>query len=169
MVEISNEAIYKQLKDNLSNLLVEEKQADTERIVRADKIEKIKVAVEAFAATLNKELFSNSKGTKLTDEFDYPKNKTWKERIIAYMKYYNKAVSISEIVAGLKSFETEYNADKLHAAISNQISTMVKKEYVQTYKPKKMKGYYYASPSWFDNEGHLLEEHKPLENEKSLW
>lgn len=39
------------------------------------------------------------------------------------------------------------------------------------YKPEnvKMKGVYYASPLWIDENGKLKDEHKPIKKKISLW
>ena len=168
MADITDEVILKELKNKLSKLLEEEKEAEYTKINRENLISKTKLAIEAFSK-------SDAKSVNIVNEikngFDYPKKGTWHERIIAFMKHYNKAITVSELVKGLKPYESEYEESKLHGAVSNMMTGLIKKGDVKKYKPKgkTMKGVYYTSPQWFNDKDELIEQYKPETKKISLW
>ncbi|MBS1744626.1 MAG: hypothetical protein JST21_00505 [Bacteroidetes bacterium] len=169
--QLSDGQILKELKSRLSKLLEEEKAALKEKEIRDASIQKTKIAIEAFSNADTIEILETPQLQQAKEEieFVYPKDKTWQERIKAYMKFRDKVLTIAQIVEGVKEYETEYTEDKLHAAISNIVSTMVKNHLVRTYKPAiRMKGYYYGNPLWFEND-ELKEEYKPDLKEKLMW
>ena len=170
--QITDSQILKELKLRLSKLLEEEKTALKEKEIRDVSIQRTKIGIEAFTELDTPELpiseKLNSEETHI--EFHYPKDKTWQEKIKAFMKYKNKVVTITQIVDGVKEYEPDYTTEKLQAAISNIVSTMVKNTLVATYKPKeiKMKGYFYGHPLWFE-EGELKSEYAPDLKKKLSW
>ena len=168
MENITDEIILKELKGKLSKLLDEEKEAELAKISRENIISKTKLAIDAFSKIDTKNL---TKITHTADGLNYPKDGTWHERIIAYMKYYNKAITVNELVTGLKPYETGYEENKLYGAVSNMMTGLVKKGDVKKYKPpgKPMKGVYYASPLWFNEKDELAEQYKPEPKKISLW
>jgi|GEM_PF-5797674 len=170
--EITDSLILKELKERLSKLLSEERKAIKEKEIRDISIQKTKIAIEAFTDASEIEIVKEGFNRELNnnnDEFEYPKNKTWQEKIKAFLKYKNKVVTISEIVEGMLPHEPEYTSEKIHAAISNMVSTMLKKELLKVHKPKtKMKGYYYGNPLWFEGE-ELKQEYEPNMEQKLIW
>ena len=163
--------ILKELKERLSKLLIEERKAIKEKEIRDVSINKTKIAIEAFSdegelGVINEGFIA---GENMNNIFEYPKDKTWQEKIKAFMKFKNKVVTISQIVEGMQPFETDYTSDRLHGAVSNMVSTMVKAGLIKTYKPKtKMKGYFYGNPLWFDGED-LKQEYAPNLEQKLIW
>jgi hypothetical protein len=167
---LTDEIILKELQSRLSKLKQEEKQAELDSNSRKILIEKTKLAIEAFN---EKPEIVNSKNIIINSNssINYPNDGTWHERIIAYMKYYNKALTISELTEGMMEYEPDYTKDKLHGALSNMMTSLVKRGDSMKYVPtgEKMKGNYYSSPLWYDDKGELKEEHRPSKVKKSLW
>ena len=170
MDSLTDEVILKELQARLSKLQLEEKQAQIEAYNREILIEKTKLAIGAFN---QKPELTNAKNAIISNNgaINYPINGTWHERMIAYMKFYNKALTISELTDGMKEYEPDYTKEKLHGAISNMMTSLVERGEAVKYVPigEKMKGTYYASPLWFDEKGELKDEHKPSKVKKSLW
>ncbi len=167
MEELSEDDILKGLKNKLAKLRKEDKEAIYVKNQRDSQIERLTKAIDAFIIPVQKTTSIDSVAGD-NGEFIYPKEESWSKRIISFIKYHSKAVTISELVEGIKPYERTISEDKLHGSISNRISDMVKKKDIIAYKPKKMKGYFYASPIWFEN-GEIKEEYKPIEKEVSLW
>jgi len=168
---LTDTQILKELNLRLSKLLEEEKVATKEKEIRDVSIQKTKMAIEAFSNSVTpEEVIPEKLGTTTIEtEFEYPKDKTWQDKIKAFMKFKNKGVTVAQIVEGLKPYEPEYSQEKLYGAISNIVSTMVKKDIVKIYKPPvKMKGYFYGNPLWFEGED-LKQEYVPDFKEKLLW
>ena len=156
MTDLSEIEIAKNLRASLKKLEEEEKAAQIEKVKRDAQIERLKLALNAYSpilAEIGEEL----------EEFTYPSDKTWKDKIVAYMKFKNKALTASQIQKGIEKYEPKYNQEKLRSAIAGELSKIAKAGIITQYKPKdgKMKGFYYASPTWFDKEGNLLEAHSP--------
>lgn len=170
MDNITDDLILQGLENELSKLLAEGKEDELRRINRESRISKLKLAIDAFKKVDVKEIDENT-SEESNNKINYPSKGTWHERIIAYMKFYNKAITVSELVDGIKSYEPDYTKDKLHGAISNMMTGLVKKGDAIKYKPKdkKMKGVYYASPLWFDDKNELMDDHKPDTKKLSLW
>ncbi|NNV55004.1 hypothetical protein [Limnovirga soli] len=170
--QISDSQILKELKLRLAKLLEEEKNALIEKEIRDISIQKIKIGIEAFTqlGAPDLSIIKNQNSAESITSFSYPKDKTWQDKIKAFMKYKNTVVTISQIVDGIKEYEPAYTTEKLHAAISNIVSTMVKNNLITAYKPKefKMKGYYYGHPLWFVD-GELKNEHVPDWDKKLSW
>ncbi len=101
--------------------------------------------------------------------FRYPEGTSWKDRIILFMKHSRRAVTTGDIINGIASVETHLTKKQIHNMVSGNLSTLVKDGHVKAYRPKKMKGSYYASPMWFDDEGNILEKHKPETKEVTIW
>lgn len=156
MTDLNEIEIAKSLRLALKKLEDEEKAAQIEKAKRDVQIERVKLALNAYSPVL-------AEIGEEIQEFIYPTKGTWKDKIISYVKFKNKAVTATQIQKGIEKYEPSYSEEKLRAAIAGELSKIVKAGNISQYKPAdtKMKGYYYASPNWLDKEGKLLEEHKP--------
>ena len=168
MDNISDEIIIKELRKRLSLLLEEDKEADKRKLIREELINKTKLAIAAFDK-VNSNNSMEKVDTSPVEGFNYPRRGTWHERIIAYMKYYNKALTISDVVEGIKPFEPKYNDDKLRGSISNMMSSLVKKSEVKKFRGDSGTALFYASPKWFDEKGELKTEHDAVIKEEPIW
>lgn len=111
---------------------------------------------------------TGSLSIKKTD-FEYDDNSSWKEKIIAFLKFKNKAVTTHEIVDEFEKHDILYAKKQIANLVSGAMSFLVKDGIVKAYKPKKMKGAYYANPSWFINETELKEEYLPEIKNNLFW
>lgn len=98
-----------------------------------------------------------------------PSEASWKERIVAYMKYANRAVTTNEISEAIAGVETHLPKAHVYSMVSGNMSSLVKDNHVKAFKLKKMKGQYYANPAWFDQTGNIMEKYKPADKDLGLW
>lgn len=172
----ANDQTVKVLKDKLIEEEGVYKKLDVEQRIRLERINSLRNTIELFTGetiAVNIENLVEKKdlptGGQPEAEFDYPEKGSWKDRIIAYIKYKNRAILTNQLVKDFEKHEPTMDGKKILNIISGNMSTLVSEGIVKTYKPGKMKGYYYASPRWFDTEGNLMEEHKPITKEKTIW
>jgi len=187
MSDLNEKQILKQLKEKLTTLLEQESKAEIERERRTTLIQKARLAIDLFSdsTTGTEDVFDmninfskfnlNSAGSVQRETeinlngFDYTKGKTWKDKIKNYLTYTNKPATISELVNEFKKHEPNYTQERINGAMNNGIHAMLKKGTLKIYTPPvKMKGYYYANPTWFDGEV-LKEEHIPDFKKKLVW
>lgn len=175
--------ILEKAATRLAELEEAAKTAEAEKAARDEEIKKCLAIIDLFGQqelglshgsadkntsgiVIDKVVEKTSVGSEVT--FDYPENTTWIEKIKAYFKFRNVALTVEQIV---DEFYPHHEGDKpkFKALISNMVLSMVKKGLLQVYKPEiKMRAYYYANPSWFEG-GALREEHKPDLNERLAW
>ena len=170
MGTIDNKEIIEAIKKQYEALLIEDRKADEDRVIRHTRIKALKDALDGFSVlttSVNKESIPTPKVG--LSHFDYPAGKGWEERIKAYMKFTNKAVKISEMVDTFIKYHSDYTTAKLKAALNNAVQTMIKKGVLQVYEPKlKQKGFFYANPMWFEGK-ELKEEYIPILNKNLEW
>ena len=166
--------------DNLSAISVLKSRLEEEQALYAELQEKAKMSniiitslQTAMAAITNPSLISQDKTTGnltiISSQFEYDHKGSWKEKIVSYIKFRSKAVSNAEIVEEFAKHDLSYNKKQITNLVSGAMSFLVANKQVRAYKPTKMKGAYYANPSWFNDDGGLNEENKPDIKENSLW
>lgn len=173
--------ILEQANQRLMELLEESRIADIEREKRDKEIMKVRAVIEfiggsdtgTIVTTVNTEKNeTNTPKDNAENEvttFVYRENETWRERIKALFKFKNVALTIGQIVEEFEKHELRMGEKKLKGIVSNMVMNMVKDKLLKVYDPGvKMRGYYYANPSWFEGE-ELRSEHKPDLNKKLLW
>lgn len=167
---MDNKSTIQILQDKLNQLIDDFHRIAEEQKSREVAISSIKNTMQVLqnptAVILKTE---NGKETIEEKTFYYPKDTTWKEKIIQYIKFKNKAVTTSNIVDAVLKVEPLLLEKQVMNLISGNMSVLVKEGHIKPYKPKKMKGFYYANPLWFDENGELLEAHKPNMVEVSFW
>ncbi len=119
MTDLNEIEIAKNLRHALKRLEDEEKAAQLEKIKRDAQIERLRLALNAYSPVLAE------MGEEL-EEFNYPINGTWKDKIVAYMKFKNKALTAFQIQKGIEKYEPNYNNEKLRSAIAGELSKIVK-------------------------------------------
>lgn len=178
------EKVLVDLKKQYSVLEEQEKDAEEKRLKRGQKMLMLKTAITGIEGLLNpvqdseqttvrEALYATQEinnETKIkVKSFIYPADKTWEERIKAYMKYKNVPLKISDMYNAFKDYEPDYTTAKLKGALNNTVQTMHKKDKLKIYyPPRKEKGFYYGNPSWFAGED-LQEEHIPNHIIKPTW
>lgn len=170
--------ILADFKKEYSVLQEEAIQADIKKKARDQRMYMLKNAIEAIEGLLYpkmKEEEVEEQNVAITENvvgseaFHYPADKTWEERIKAYMKYKNVPLKISHLLEEFKKYEPDYSISQLKGALNNTIQSMNKKEALKIYNPpRKEKGFYYGNPLWFEGDK-LKEEHIPNTNKKSIW
>lgn len=132
-------------------------------------IESIKTTIDAITNP-DKNPMPDDRGseTKPVFEFSYPPGSSWREKIIAFLKYKNKAVTTTDICNAIGNIEPKYSHRQLLNHVSGNMSLMVKDGIIKAYKPTKMKGSFYANPAWFAGDS-LKEEHKPDMKAQVIW
>lgn len=100
--------------------------------------------------------------------FNYDTEISWRDKVIAYLKFKNRAVTNSEIVSAILKVEPNMTETHITNMVSGSMSNLVRDGFVEAYKPFKMKGSYYINPRW-KVDGTLLDEHKPLMKEPTIW
>lgn len=179
MSSINDELIVREAQSKLDKLLLESDKAEKEKEIRDLEITKAKAVIDLFSKpkpsfSFNTEHFNMSSGNGNSDiagiyAWAYDPKATWADRIKSYIKHKNKVITIADMVEAFKIHVKDKSEDKLLGAISNNVSTMVKKELLKIYKPPiKMKGFYYGNPLWFNGE-ELKEEYLPNVKAKLLW
>lgn len=161
MAELTEIEIAKSIRANLKRLKDEDAAAAIEAEKRKAQIDRLTTAFEAYRSFLD-EIAGED------DDFEYPDNGTWKERIVAYLKYKNRVLKAADFFESFKKYEKDET--KLRTAISNELSKMGTDGELKQYKPTdmKVKGYYYGNPAWFTGDV-LKEEYKPQEKKQSLF
>ena len=168
---INNLSIIEALQSRL-----EEEQAICEELQEKVKlsnivISSIQTTITAITNPMLVSHDSNAIKTSIANSlFKYNKSSSWKEKIISYIKFMGIAVSNSEIINEFYNQEPQKkDKKKLTNLVSGAMSFLVRSGKVRAYKPKKMKGAYYANPLWFNDQGELNEENKPFINEENSW
>lgn len=158
------------LKSKLNETVAEYERVEQEQKNREKIITSLKTSIQVL---LNPETVNLNEREGLPvfepNGFRYPEGTSWRDRIIAFMKFKQRLVTTNEIVDGIATVETGLNKKQILNMVSGNLSTLVKDEIVKTYKPKKMKGQYYGSPLWFEDNGEVVEKYKPEEKQVSVW
>jgi hypothetical protein len=156
------------LKDVLLAKIEEFQRISEEQKNREMVINSIKTTIEAISHS-DKTPSSNKGSVAMpVSAFYYPLGSSWKEKIIAFLKFKNKAVTTTEICKAISDIEPKYSQRQLLNHVSGNMSLMVKDGFIRVYKPTKMKGSYYANPAWFEGEN-LKEQHKPDMKAQVIW
>jgi len=179
MSTINDDIIVREATERLKRLLDEDAVAVREAEIRGLEIAKAKAVIELFSKPVKIDFSVTSSVNKeftvpvITAKeqptvFDFSNEKTWIDRIKAFLKFKNKVSTISDMFNAFKGFEKKSD-DQILGAITNTVSTMSKRGLLKVYKPPiKMKGYFYGNPLWFEGEI-LKDEHLPNLREKTLW
>lgn len=167
----SNDHTLNVLESKLHELLAEYHKIEKEQQNREVIINSIKTTIQAIKNPTSISLTNKNNGVPVLQhkEFTYSPDISWKEKIVSFMKFKNRAVLTADIVDAIAAIETHLNKHQILNMVSGNMSDLVKQGHVKTYKPHKMKGAYYAASAWFDNNGELKEEHKPEIKEISIW
>ena len=165
-------------KKEYSVLQEEAIKAEIKKKARDQRMYLLKNAIEAIEGLSNpkvKEEEVEEQNVVITESindseaFHYPADKTWEERIKAYLKYKNVPLKVSHLMEEFTKHEPGYSITQLKGALNNTIQSMNKKDALKIYTPpRKEKGFYYGNPLWFEGEK-LKEEHIPNTNKKSIW
>lgn len=160
MTDINTELILKTLNNSLRAYIVERDKLN-------QLIEATSKTIEAYNQVVLMTRGDNPNTTQ-TNEFTYDINLGWKEKIRAYMLHVKRAVTSKEIIEAVQKIEPNYTYEQLRNLISGNINILKGKKIIKGYKPTKMKGGYYALPSWFNAETNtILEMYKPKETGKA--
>lgn len=161
-------AILKRMKD-----LIDEERADIERAAkRKSAMEKTKLALDAFSDLPE---FNDIKDEVEKGIFEYNTYKTWGAKLVAFFKYKNKVLTPNQVFKEFRKYETKerYTDQQLRNAVATEVNKLLGKGELKKWKPKdaKMKGYYYGSPLWFNENKpeELLDNYKPVMESTSLW
>ena len=179
---ITDEAILDNTIAKLKKLYQEDKVAKRIQEERDRDISKLTLVFEAYSNGKSIEDFiTGENGNSLpviqpqlkvipNEEFEYPLNATWANKIVAVFKYKNVALKISEIADMVRDYEKGYTDKKLTGVITNTINTnLVKNGILRIYTPPfKSKGFYYTSPIWWENDK-LKSEYMPTKKEVKVW
>lgn len=167
MAELNDKEIAASLRTKLMGLLKEEKEEEAKRKVRIEAIKRTKLALEAYSEDGIEEELQEMAAEA---DYNYPKG-SWKDKIVSYLSYKNRVSTPAEIQRGIEKYEQGYTPERLRAALAGELSKMVKRDELKQFKPNgmKMKGFYYGSPQWFDENGQLKDEHLPIKRKADLW
>ena len=173
MQQINDNTIIESLKERLQN-----EEENYERL--KDQFEKSSFIINSIRSTImaltgenfstiNQAIANSASENVKAGVFSYNGVSSWKEKVLAYIKFRNKAVLTSEVVDTISDLEPGYTKKQIGNLISGTISVLISDGLLKKYKPIKMKGAYYANPKWFDGKDGLFDEYLPENIPKPLW
>ena len=160
---ITDAQILANLQSKLEGLVAIRAQTDLQ-------IERAKKAIELYS---NGDIRFSANGSLTTRSvsamIEYNASATWHEKVILILKSQNRPMTTREITDFVVSKEPKLNKDKVYLNVAGTVFQLKGRKQLKGYKPRKMKGEYHASPTWFDKEGNLLKEYEPEHKTESLW
>lgn len=171
MEQLSDEQILKSLTDRLEMYLQKE-------IEIKAAISKVKAAIDAFSIS---NTIDGKSSTVSFRKSEQPKvdlsGVKWIERVIMALKNRNKVMTTRQIVNWIieNNGSTAPNGitvreEIIFKLVAGILHTLTSRCTVKKWKPEneKMKGYFYGSPTWFDEQSNLSDLYKP-EIKEIVW
>ncbi|PCH68927.1 MAG: hypothetical protein COC01_02755 [Bacteroidetes bacterium] len=121
--------------------------------------EKVLSAIEAYGGS-----FKPNGESVPEDDTVYPRNKTFRDKILFVIRSQGKALASNQIFDAIIAHEPEREKKRTLHSISANLTTLSKNgSIIMKFKKLSGRGHLYGDPDWSDEKGNLRKKYQPVE------